>query len=113
MQHRFFVAFAILLISINSYGYPMPALSRKTVVEKFIASENGFAERWQVFANNRIFASFPEEFTDQHILDEFATVRATRDALYYENPGEQPLFSNPDYERSLQAAGSRTGVDRP
>lgn len=90
-----------------AHAYPMPALSKKSIEEKFIAAEQGFSKRWKAFAENRKFAVFPRKFSDDKILTEFDNVIATRNAVYYENPEQQPLFSNQDFERSqeLLAAG--------
>ncbi len=97
----------VLIIALSScaavvQGYPMPTLSKKSIEEKFVAAEQGFTKRWRAFARNRKFFSFPKKFTDEQILAEFDNVIATRNAVYYENPGQQPLLSTQDFERSQE-----------
>lgn len=83
-------------------GYPMPALSKKSIEEKFVAAERGFAKRWHTFAKNKKFANFARQFNDEQILEDFDQVIATRNAVYYDNPGQQPLFATQDYERAQE-----------
>lgn len=98
------IALIIALVSCTSVvqAYPMPALSKKSIEEKFVAAEHGFAKRWLAFAKNKKFTAYPRRFTDEQILAEFDTVIATRNAVYYENPEQQPLFSTQDFERSQE-----------
>lgn len=96
-----------LIVALTSYtsivqGYPMPALSKKSIEEKFKSAEQGFAKRWKTFAKNRKFTSYRKQFTDEKILAEFDAIIATRNAVYYENPEQQPLFSTQDFERSQE-----------
>lgn len=83
-------------------AFPMPALSKKSVEGKFVAAEQGFAERWQSFSKDKNFSVFSNKLTDEQILAEFDKVIVTRNAVYYENPGQQPLFSTQDFERSQE-----------
>lgn len=98
------ISLIIILASCASIvqGYPMPALSKKSIEDKFITAEQGFAKRWRVFAKNKKFAAYPRQFTDEQILAEFDNIIATRNAVYYENPGEQPLFSTQSFERAQE-----------
>lgn len=85
----YIIALFIALASCASIaqGYPMPALSKKSIEEKFKSAEQGFAKRWKAFAKNRKFTAYPRQFTDEQILAEFDTVIATRCKLK-----EQLLF---------------------
>jgi hypothetical protein len=98
------VAILIALASCTAIveGYPMPALSKKSIETKFATAEQGFAQRWKVFAKNKKFTAFSRQFTDEQILKEFDTIIATRNAIYYENPEQQPLLSTQDFERSQE-----------
>lgn len=99
------VGLVIYLASFSAMAvrsFPMPALSKQTIEQKFSAAEQGFASRWRTFAKNRKFKPFPQQFDDQQILDEFEHLFATRSAVYYENPGQQPLFSRQEFERSQE-----------
>jgi hypothetical protein len=98
------LALIIVLASCASIveGYPMPALSKKSIEDKFIAAEQEFTKRWRAFAKNKKFTVYPRQFTDEQILAEFDSIVATRNAVYYENPHQQPLFSMQDYERSQE-----------
>lgn len=98
----FMVALVLASCASMSYGFPMPALSKKTIEEKFKAAEHGFVKRWKTFAQHRKFKSFSKQFADEQILAEFATIVATRNAAYYENPGHRPLFATEDFERSQE-----------
>lgn len=105
-MHKKYYIFA-LIFSFSScvateQGYPMPSLSKKSIEEKFKAAEKGFSERWQAFAKDKKFSPFSKQFTDEQILAEFDNVSATRNAVYYENPGQQPLCSTQDFERSQE-----------
>lgn len=105
MKKKYYtIAIIIALASCASIvqGYPMPALSKKSIEEKFVAAEQGFIKRWRAFAKNKKFTAYPRQFSDEQILAEFETVVATRNAVYYENPEQQPLFSTQDFERSQE-----------
>jgi Protein-tyrosine phosphatase len=93
----------LLVISATvAQGYPMPALSKKSIEQKFLDAELGFAKRWQAFAKNKKFAKFQNNFVDEQIIADFERIIAIRNAVYYENPNQQPLFSNQDFERSQE-----------
>lgn len=90
----------LLIPNISFAGYPMPILSKQRVSENFAKAHKGFEERWQKFAKKRKFNKFEASFKDESILQDFETIRATRAALYYENPDQQPLYANADFERA-------------
>lgn len=95
-----FVCVLAFLLSLSVQAYPMPALSRRTIEENFIAAEQAWHKRWIDFARDKQFVKFNPNFEDDDIRAEFEEVIKQRNSIYYENPGEQPLFANPDYERS-------------
>lgn len=96
-----------LFFAANTYAYPMPALSKRTINEKFSTAEDGWQQRWHDFSKKKIFTKYNPEFDDDQIRSEFEKMCATRNGIYYENPGEQPLVSNPDYERSQELLTGR------
>lgn len=86
----------------GAINYPMPALSKQAIDTNFKQATQGFTERWHKFAQDKNFDLFTHDFDEQLIIEKFKQMKQVRMELYYENPGAQPLRSNPDFERSQQ-----------
>jgi len=93
---------ALFMFPAAMSGYPMPALSQKTIEEKFETAQKEFSKRWKHFAKGRKFSVFPRSTSDENIMSEFDDLQAIRHTVYYENPHQHPLRSTQDFERSQE-----------
>lgn len=96
----FVTSLAVTTVAFADIPRFMPAFSHERIDQNFKIAETGFQQRWQEFAKNRKFAKYTPNFDKQTLHDEFINIKTTRQAVYYENPNQQPQRSRIPYERS-------------
>jgi hypothetical protein len=97
------LAFLIILHSTTTFAdVPrlMPILSKQRKDLNFAQAKKGFEQRWNAFAKNRKFSKYQPNFVESELWQEFENIKRTRQAIYYDNPGQIPQQSKIEYERS-------------
>lgn len=91
--------FACLLAFVNFNIAPL--LPKNAIDQQFYAAEQKFAERWEVFQQDKEFVPFQVGRTDAELEIEFQEVDHVRHHVWYRNPESAIKESMPGYEISL------------